>query len=162
DRRAVHDMAVPGLAADGTAAGGRRPPGQPQARPAADAPYGHRGAGPQARTSKPAPGHRIFPYLLRGMTIDRPNQVWPADLTYTRAGRGFRYVAAVRDWGSRSVLSWRLSNTMDVSFCVAALEEAPLRFGKPQIFNTDQGSQFTSMAFTGTLERAGIQISMDG
>ena len=118
--------------------------------------------GPKPRTSKPAPGHRIFPYLLRGMAIEQPNQVWCADITYIPIGRGFLYLVAVMDWASRAVLSWRLSNTMDVSFCVAALEEALLRFGKPQIFNTDQGSQFTSMAFTGTLERAGIQISMDG
>src|SRR5215470_12315656 len=118
--------------------------------------------GPKPRTSKPAPGHRIFPYLLRGMIIDRPNQVWAADITYIPVGRGFLYLVAVMDWASRAVLSWRLSNTMDVSFCVAALEEALLRFGKPQIFNTDQGSQFTSTAFTGTLQRAGIQISMDG
>jgi len=118
--------------------------------------------GPKLRTSKPAPGHRIFPYLLRGMTIDRPNQVWAADITYIPVGRGFLYLVAVMDWASRAVLSWRLSNTMDVSFCVAALEEALRRFGKPQIFNTDQGSQFTSVAFTSTLERAGIQVSMDG
>src|SRR5262252_3664931 len=118
--------------------------------------------GPKPRTSKPAPGHRIFPYLLRGMIIDRPNQVWAADITYIPVGRGFLYLVAVMDWASRAVLSWRLSNTMDVSFCVAALEEALARFGKPGIFNTDQGSQFTSIAFTGTLERAGIQISMDG
>jgi putative transposase len=118
--------------------------------------------GPKPRTSKPTPGHRIFPYLLRDMTIDRPNQVWAADITYIPVGRGFLYLVAIMDWASRAVLTWRLSNTMDVSFCVAALEEALQRFGKPQIFNTDQGSQFTSMAFTGTLERAGIQISMDG
>ena len=118
--------------------------------------------GPKPRTSKPAPGHKIFPYLLRGVTIDRPNQVWAADITYIPIGRGFLYLVAIMDWASRAVLSWRLSNTMDVSFCVSALEEALARFGKPEIFNTDQGSQFTSMAFTGTLERAGIQISMDG
>jgi putative transposase len=118
--------------------------------------------GPKPRTSKPAPGHKIFPYLLRGLTIDRPNQVWAADITYIPIGRGFLYLVAIMDWASRAVLSWRLSNTMDVSFCVSALEEALARFGKPEIFNTDQGSQFTSIAFTGTLERAGIQISMDG
>jgi len=118
--------------------------------------------GPKPRTSKPAPGHRIFPYLLRGMTIDRPNQVGAADITYIPVGRGFLYLVAVMDWASRAVLSWRVSNTMDVSFCVTALEEALMRFGRPHIFNTDQGSQFTSMAFTGALERAGIQISMDG
>jgi putative transposase len=118
--------------------------------------------GPKPRTSKPAPGHRIYPYLLRGMTIERPNQVWATDITYIPIGRGFLYLVAVIDWASRAVLSWRLSNTMDVSFCVDALEEALARFGKPQIFNTDQGSQFTSMAFTGVLAAAGIQISMDG
>jgi putative transposase len=118
--------------------------------------------GPKPRTSTPAPGHRIFPYLLRGLRIDRPNQVWAADITYLPIGRGFLYLVAIMDWASRAVLSWRLSNTMDVSFCVAALEEALARFGKPEIFNTDQGSQFTSAAFTSALEQAGIQISMDG
>jgi putative transposase len=118
--------------------------------------------GPKPRTSKPAPGHKIFPYLLRGVTIDRPNQVWAADITYIPIGRGFLYLVVIMDWASRAVVSWRLSNTMDVSFCVSALEEALARFGKPEIFNTDQGSQFTSVAFTGTLERAGILISMDG
>jgi len=118
--------------------------------------------GPKPRTTKPAPGHKIFPYLLRGMTIDRPNQVWAADITYVPIGRGFLYLAAIMDWASRAVLAWRLSNTMDVSFCVSALEEALARFGKPEIFNTDQGSQFTSSAFTGTLVAAGIRISMDG
>jgi putative transposase len=118
--------------------------------------------GPKPRTTKPAPGHRIFPYLLRGMVIDRPNQVWAADITYIPLGRGFLYLVAIIDWASRAVLSWRLSNTMDVSFCVAALEEALARFGTPAIFNTDQGSQFTSAAFTGTLAAAGVRISMDG
>jgi putative transposase len=118
--------------------------------------------GPKPRTTKPAPGHKIFPYLLRGVTVDRPNQVWAADITYIPIGRGFLYLVAVIDWASRAVLSWRLSNTMDVSFCVAALEEALARFGKPEIFNTDQGSQFTSAAFTDTLAAAGIKISMDG
>jgi putative transposase len=118
--------------------------------------------GPKPRTSKPAPGHKIFPYLLRDKTIERPNQVWAADITYVPIGRGFLYLVAVIDWASRAVLAWRLSNTMDVSFCVAALEEALARFGRPEIFNTDQGSQFTSAAFTGTLAAAGIRISMDG
>ena len=118
--------------------------------------------GPKPRTTKPVPGHKIFPYLLRNLAIDRTNQVWAADITYVPIGRGFLYLVAVIDWASRAVLSWRLSNTMDVSFCVDALEDALSRFGKPQIFNTDQGSQFTSMAFTGVLDRAGIQISMDG
>jgi putative transposase len=118
--------------------------------------------GPKPRTTKPAPGHKIFPYLLRNLAIDRPNQVWAADITYVPIGRGFLYVVAVIDWASRAVLAWRLSNTMDVSFCVSALEEALARFGKPEIFNTDQGSQFTSTAFTGTLAAAGVRISMDG
>ena len=118
--------------------------------------------GPKPRTTKPAPGHKIFPYLLRDLAIDRPNQVWAADITYIPIGRGFLYLVAVIDWASRAVLAWRLSNTMDVSFCVAALEEALARFGRPEIFNTDQGSQFTSAAFTGTLAAAGIRISMDG
>jgi putative transposase len=118
--------------------------------------------GPKPRTSKPAPGHKIFPYLLRDLAIKRPNQVWCADITYIPIGRGFLYLAAVMDWASRAVLSWRLSNTMDVSFCVSALEEALARFGRPDIFNTDQGSQFTSVAFTGTLAAAGVRISMDG
>jgi putative transposase len=118
--------------------------------------------GPKPSTSKPAPGHKIHPYLLRNMSIDRPNQVWATDITYIPLGAGFLYLVAIMDWASRAVLSWRLSNTMDVSFCVSALEEALARFGKPEIFNSDQGSQFTSAAFTGTLEKAGIQISMDG
>jgi putative transposase len=118
--------------------------------------------GPRPRTSKPASGHRIFPYLLRGMAIERPNQVWCADITYIPIGRGFLYLVAVMDWASRAVLAWRLSNTMDVSFCLAALEEALARFGRPEIFNTDQGSQFTSAAFTGALTAAGMRISMDG
>jgi putative transposase len=118
--------------------------------------------GPKPRTSKPAPGHKIFPYLLRGVAILRPNQVWCADITYIPIGRGFLYLVAIMDWASRAVLSWRLSNTMDVSFCVSALEEALARFGTPAIFNTDQGSQFTSSAFTGVLIAAGVRISMDG
>ena len=118
--------------------------------------------GPKPGTSKPAPGHRIYPYLLRGMTIDQPNQVWATDITYIPMGRGFLYLVAVIDWASRAVLSWRLSNTMDVSFCVDALEDALRRFGKPRIFNTDQGSQFTGAAFTGVLIGAGVRISMDG
>jgi putative transposase len=118
--------------------------------------------GPKPRTTKPAPGHKIFPYLLRGLAIERPNQVWCADITYIPIGRGFLYLVAIMDWASRAVLAWRLSNTMDASFCIAALEEALARFGRPGIFNTDQGSQFTSAAFTGTLAAAGVRISMDG
>jgi putative transposase len=118
--------------------------------------------GPRPRTSKPSPGHKIFPYLLRDMAIEQPNQVWCADITSIPIGRGFLYLVAVMDWASRAVLAWRLSNTMDVSFCLTALEEALARFGRPEIFNTDQGSQFTSAAFTGALAMAGIRISMDG
>ena len=118
--------------------------------------------GPKPRTTKPAPGHRIYPYLLRDLRIERANHVWATDITYIPIGRGFLYLVAVIDWATRAVLSWRLSNTMDVSFCVSALEEALARFGKPEIFNTDQGSQFTSAAFTGVLAGAGIKISMDG
>src|SRR5713226_6768479 len=108
------------------------------------------------------PGHKVFPYLLRGLAIDRPNQVWAADITYVPIGRGFLYLVAIIDWASRAVLAWRLSNTMDTGFCIAALDEALARHGAPKIFNTDQGAQFTSAAFTGRLEAAGIAISMDG
>jgi putative transposase len=118
--------------------------------------------GPKPRPSKPAPGHKIFPYLLRGIAIERPNQVWCADITYIPIGRGFLYLVAIMDWASRAVLSWRLSNTMDVSFCLCALEDALTRFGRPEIFNTDQGCQFTSTAFTDALTAAGVRISMDG
>jgi len=118
--------------------------------------------GPKPRTSKPAHGHKIYPYLLRNLTIERANHVWAADITYIPIGRGFLYLVAIIDWASRAVLAWRLSNTMDVSFCLAALEEARAKFGKPEIFNTDQGSQFTSAAFTGALAEAGVAISMDG
>jgi putative transposase len=118
--------------------------------------------GPKPRTTKPAPGHIIHPYLLRDITVDRVNQVWAADITYIPIGRGFLYLVAVMDWASRAVLAWRLSNSMDVAFCVSALEEALARVGRPEIFNTDQGSQFTSAAFTGVLAAAGIRISMDG
>jgi putative transposase len=118
--------------------------------------------GPKPATSKPAPGHKVYPYLLRDLVITRPNQVWAADLTYIPMARGFLYLVAILDWASRAVLSWRLSNSMDGSFCLEALEAALARCGRPEIFNTDQGSQFTSAAFTGRLEAAGIRISMDG
>jgi putative transposase len=118
--------------------------------------------GPKPNTTKPAPGHKIYPYLLRNLKIERPNHVWAADITYLPIGRGFLYLVAIIDWASRAVLAWRISNTMDTSFCLAALEDALARFGRPEIFNTDQGSQFTSAAFTGALTAAGIQISMDG
>ena len=113
-------------------------------------------------TSKPAPGHKIYPYLLRKLTIDRPNQVWATDITYVPMARGFVYLCAVMDWFSRRILSWRLSNTMEAEFCVETLEDALARHAKPGIFNTDQGSQFSGMAFTGVLIRNDISISMDG
>ena len=119
--------------------------------------------GPKPRTSKPAPGHRIYPYLLRNLTIERANHVWAADVTYIPMACGFLYLVAIIDWASRAVLAWRLSNTIDVSFCLAALEEALARFGRPEIFNTDsQGSTFTAEAFTSKLVTAGVEISMDG
>ena len=114
------------------------------------------------RTMVPHPDHRIYPYLLRNLLVDRPNQVWCADVTYIPMRRGFLYLVAVMDWSTRRVLSWRLSNTMDVEFCIAALEEALARFGRPAIFNSDQGSQFTSPRFTEVLTGAGVRISMDG
>jgi putative transposase len=114
------------------------------------------------RTTVPHPEHRVYPYLLRDLVIDRPNQVWCADLTYIPMRRGFLYLVAIMDWATRKVLSWRVSNTMDVEFCLDALEEALARFGRPEIFNSDQGSQFTSLRFTGLLQDAGVRISMDG
>lgn len=123
---------------------------------------GLEGMAPGPNTSRPHPQHKIYPYLLRGLDIVRPNQVWSTDLTYIRLPRGFVYLVAVIDWYSRRVLSWRLSNTMDAGFCVDCLEEAIKDYGAPEIFNTDQGSQFTSDAFTGVLIRSGITISMDG
>ena len=116
---------------------------------------------PTKNTSKPNPQHRVYPYLLRGVTIDRVNQVWSMGITYIRLGRGFVYLAAVIDWQSRYVISWRLSNTLTADFCVECLEDA-LQYGKPEIFNTDQGCQFTSEAFVGTLLKNGITVSMDG
>jgi len=113
------------------------------------------------RTSRPASGHRRYPYLLRGLAIERVNQVWAADITYIPMARGFLYLVAVMDWVSRYVLAWRLSNLLDASFCIEALEEA-LRQGRPEIFNTDQGSQFTDQDFTGVLSAQGVAISMDG
>jgi putative transposase len=114
------------------------------------------------RTTKPEPGHRIYPYLLRGMAITRSNQVWAMDITYIPMARGFVYLAVVLDWFSRRVLSWRLSITMEAAFCVETLQDALARHGKPDIFNTDQGSQFTGQAFTGVLASNDIAISMDG
>ena len=113
-------------------------------------------------TSKPTPGHKIHPYLLRKLPIVRPNQVWATDISYIPMARGFVYLVAIVDWFSRKVLAWRVSITMEADFCVEALEEALARFGKPEIFNTDQGSQFTSLAFTSVLHREELAISMDG
>ena len=113
-------------------------------------------------TSKPAPGHKIYPYLLRGLAIERPNQVWAMDITYIPMAHGFVYLAAVVDWSTRRVLAWRLSITMEVDFCIEAVEEALAKYPKPEIFNTDQGSQFTSAAFIGLLLENKIAISMDG
>jgi len=114
------------------------------------------------RLSDPHPDHKIYPYLLRGLEITRSNAVWCTDITYVPMAKGFCYLVAIMDWASRRVLAWRLSNTLDTSFCKEALEEAILRFGTPEIFNTDQGSQFTSDDFTGVLIANGIKISMDG
>ncbi len=117
---------------------------------------------PKPNTSLAAKAHKVYPYLLRGLEIDHPNQVWCSDITYVRLARGFVYLTAVMDWHSRYVLSWEVSVTMEEDFCVSALESALRRHGHPQIFNTDQGAQYTGEAFTGTLKREGIRISMDG
>jgi len=114
------------------------------------------------RLSKPHPDHKVYPYLLRGLEITRANHVWAADITYLPMARGFCYLVAIMDWASRKVLAWRLSNTLDASFCAEALKEAIARYGTPEIFNTDQGSQFTSDAFIGILKNHSIRISMDG
>lgn len=123
---------------------------------------GLEGLAPKPNTSKPRKAHKKYPYLLKGLKLDRPNQVWATDLTYIPMNRGFVYLVAIIDWYSRYVLSWRISNTMDTDFCVDALNDALSRHGKPEIFNSDQGSQFTSEDFTGLLETHGIRISMDG
>ncbi len=120
------------------------------------------GMAPGPSTTVRHPGHKVYPYLLRGVAVVRPNHVWSTDITYIRLARGFAYLVAVIDWYSRRVLSWRISNSMDASFCVDCLEEALIGHGKPAIFNTDQGVQFTSLAFTGVLIREGVAISMDG
>ena len=120
------------------------------------------GMAPGPNTSRPHPEHQVYPYLLRGVPVVRPNQVWSTDITYIRLARGFAYLVAVIDWYSRKVLSWRISNSMESVFCVDCLEEALRSHGKPEIFNSDQGAQFTSEAFTGVLKREGVVISMDG
>ncbi len=116
---------------------------------------------PKPRTTKPHPQNKVYPYLLRGLKINRPDQVWAADITYVPMSRGFMYLVAIMDWHSRKVLSWRVSNSMDTDFCVEALEEAIGKYGCPEIFNTDQGSQFTSESFTNILKENNIKISMD-
>ncbi len=120
------------------------------------------GMAPGPNTSRSHPAHKTYPYLLRGVAVVRPNQVWSTDITYIRLAHGFAYLVAIIDWYSRRVLSWRISNSMEAAFCVDCLEEALRHHGKPEIFNSDQGAQFTSEAFTGVLKREGIQISMDG
>jgi len=120
------------------------------------------GMAPGPNTSTPHPQHKVYPYLLRGVDVSRPNQVWSTDITYIRLANGFVYLVAIIDWYSRKVLAWRVSNTMDTLFCLDCLEQALRTYGSPEIFNTDQGSQFTSTNFTDRLEKAGIQISMDG
>ena len=120
------------------------------------------GMAPGPNTSRPHPEHQVYPYLLRGVRVVRPNQVWSTDITYIRLARGFAYLVAVIDWYSRKVLSWRISNSMEAAFCVDCLEDALRTHGRPEIFNSDQGSQFTSTAFTDVLKREGVVISMDG
>lgn len=117
---------------------------------------------PKPGTSKRQPRHPVYPYLLRGLTINRPNQVWATDITYIPIQRGFMYLIAIMDWATRKVLSWKLSNTLDTRFCVEALKEALAKYGSPEIFNTDQGCQFTSEAFTSLLKTWNVKISMDG
>lgn len=117
---------------------------------------------PRRRTSQPGKGHKIYPYLLRDLSVERANQVWATDICYIPMAKGFMYLVAIMDWRSRRVLSWRVSNTLDTDFCIEALEEALQRFGAPEIFNTDQGSQFTSEAFRDVLKAHGVAISMDG
>ena len=143
DRRALSEVPVLRLASDGPPAR----PGKPSGRPAPGAAH---------------PEHRIYPYLLRDMTIDRPNQVWCADITYIPVRHGFMYLVAIMDWATRHVLAWWLSNTLDAAFCTDALDAALAKYGKPEIFNTDQGSQFTGDAFIGRLRAAEVRISMDG
>lgn len=120
------------------------------------------GMAPGPNTSRAHPLHKVYPYLLRGVPVTRPNQVWSTDITYIRLARGFAYLVAIIDWYSRKVLSWRISNSMDASFCVDCLDDAVRRHGRPEVFNSDQGSQFTSTAFTDVLKREGVAISMDG
>ena len=142
-------------------AGKAGPRGEPEASTASDADHVADSHLPAASDHPPGPGHKVYPYLLRGLEVARPNQVWAADITYLPMDRGFLYLVAIMDWYSRCVLAWRLSNTLEADFCVDALKEA-LGQGQPEVFNTDQGSQFTSLEFTQVLQEHGVKISMDG
>src|SRR5690554_5955261 len=145
-----------------SAAGSGGGSGRAAARCHADEAHGHRGALSSAKYLEPAPGHKVYPYLLRKLPITRPNQVWAMDITYIPMARGFIYLAAVLDWCTRRVLAWRVSITLEAGFCIEAVEEALARHGTPGIFNTDQGSQFTSTEFIKVLAAREIKISMDG
>ena len=162
DGRAVSGLAVLRIAPNGGGVAARGRGREPQTGAAADAGDGAGGDLPEAQHQPGHPDHKVYPYLLRGLIIDRPNQVWCADITYIPMAKGFVYLVAVMDWFSRRVLSWRLSITMEADFCVEAVQEAMARHGRPEIFNTDQGVQFTSAAFLDELEAAGVRISMDG
>ncbi|EDZ45569.1 hypothetical protein RBY4I_2876 [Rhodobacterales bacterium Y4I] len=175
DRRAVSGNAVLRCSADDLASSQRRPSGERETDQTVDAAHGLDADLPEAqhplpgstckacaRGGKAAKGHKTYPYLLRGLRVDRPNQVWAADITYLPMRRGFLYLVAIMDWHTRKVLAWRISNTLEAGFCVEALNEAIHRFGPPEIMNTDQGSQFTSFAWTDRLRRSGVRISMDG
>ncbi|EDZ47588.1 hypothetical protein RBY4I_2806 [Rhodobacterales bacterium Y4I] len=175
DRRAVSGNAVLRCSADDLASSQRRPSGERETDQTVDAAHGLDADLPEAqhplpgstckacaRGGKAAKGHKTYPYLLRGLRVDRPNQVWAADITYLPMRRGFLYLVAIMDWHTRKVLAWRISNTLEAGFCVEALNEATHRFGPPEIMNTDQGSQFTSFAWTDRLRRSGVRISMDG
>ena len=161
DRRAVFAGAVLRQSPDGSVVASPRRGGESQACATADASHGPGGHLSEAAHEHAWTGHKIYPYLLRNVAVTRPNQVWSADITYVPLRCGFLYLMAILDWYSRYVLSWRLSNTLDGDFCLAALEEA-LQITRPEIFNSDQGSQFTSREFTGRLESAAVAISMDG
>ena len=162
DRSAESGPALLWLAPNGGVAGDPGSCGEPQTGPAVDAAVGSGAIYQRPNTSKPSAAHKIYPYLLGGLTIERVNQVWCADVTYIPMAKGFVYLVVIMDWVSRAVLAWRLSNTLEADLCVEALEEALARYGRPEIFNTDQGSQFTSGDFTGTLKRHEVMISMDG
>jgi len=148
--------------ADDLASAERGPRRECEAHPEADAAHAPDADYQKPDTSKPAKGHKTYPYLLGGLRVERPNQVWCADITYLPMRRGFLYLVAIMDWYTRKVLAWRISNTLEVDFCVEALNEAIHKFGLPEIMNTDQGSQFTSCAWTDRLKRVGSRISMDG